>query len=82
VTYNDITPLIAQDKTFTVELGPIPNGDADTLQQEHERVCKNQGDISKDDADRMFRECEAYREKISLTMAMLNKGFRLTCLTN
>jgi hypothetical protein len=67
--------LQAQGKTFLLECGEIESEQA--FADEYQRVCAaaNSGELSQDDADRIWRESEPYQDKLGFTLAVVGKGF-------
>jgi hypothetical protein len=75
--------LETQGKHFSVELGVIEKDGADNVEterrvmDEYQRVARAMSSVSEDDLRRIMEETEAFVGKVSLMMALMNKGIVL-----
>jgi hypothetical protein len=75
--------LETQGKSFSVELGAIEKAGVDNTQaeqlveDEYQRVARAMPSVSEDDLRRIMEETEAFVGKVSLMMALMNKGIVL-----
>jgi len=67
--------LRAQNKTFSLECGPVKS--EASAKAEYERVCEaiNSGVVTQADLDRMWQESEPFNDKVGFATALMLKGF-------
>lgn len=67
--------LRAQNKTFSLECGPVKS--EAKAKEEYERVCEavNSGAVTQADLDRMWQESDPYLDKVGFATALMLKGF-------
>lgn len=71
--------LKTQGKSFRVLCGPIPNQDEEAFGREYKAICAAaaSGNISQEDADRIWQESEPFADKVGFLRAIQSKGFRI-----
>ena len=68
--------LVAQKKTFAIEVGPVEDADAFGAEYKAVTVAMNKDEISQEDLDRIWVESEPFQMKVEFVTALMSKGFK------